>query len=203
MLILSIMFNKIINYIGEIFFREFLDDPERIVYIAHRHVFVYYKKFLKKAFFGLFIPLFVWYLFPDSYVLMSIWAIIGGLIFLYQVMDWYFDAILITNTSLKIITWNGFFDSTATTFEYEKIEGVSWSRKGFFQTVFGYGDVTVERIGSGTPFILHDAVNPKLVEKHILGQQGSVVQESSLKNYETLHGLLTDMLLQHKSRSGK
>lgn len=197
------MFNKIGNFIGSIIFNGFLDDGEKISYIAHRHVFVYYKKFLKEIFFGILIPIFIWYLFPSTQLFIYIWLLIGCLSFLHAFSDWYMDAILITNLSLKIITWNGFFDTSATTFEYEKIEGVSWSKKGFFQTIFGFGDVTIERIGTNNGLVLRDAVNPKQIEKHILNQQSLVVEENTLKNYETLHSLLTDMVLQHKARSGK
>ena len=193
-------FEYISLFIGNFLFQGFLDDNEKILYIAHRHIWIYYKYFLKKAFLGLFVPFFVWYLFPVAYPAMLVWIILGLLILVHQTFDWYFDSILITNASIKVIEWNGFFDSSASTIEYEKIEGVSWSKKGFAQTILGFGDVTIEKIGSGTPLILKDASSPKTIEKQILKQQNQIVEQSSLKNYDTLHGLISDMILQHQAR---
>ncbi|OGJ51465.1 hypothetical protein A2335_03835 [Candidatus Peregrinibacteria bacterium RIFOXYB2_FULL_32_7] len=192
-------FEYLSRIFGNFFFKNYLEEEnEKILYVAHKHIWIHYKVILKRVFFGLFMPFFIWFLFPILKIPMMVWAAVGSFFVLYKVCDWYFDALLVTNVSLLVVEWNGFFDNSSTRIEYTYIEGVTWSKKGVAQTLLSFGDVTVQRVGSGEPFILKDAMRPKDVERHILKQQSIMVQENAFKNHDALKNLLVEMIQQRR-----
>lgn len=193
-------FDFLSRIFGSCLFRGYLDEGEKIIFVAHKHIWTHYRPLLKKIFFAEMIPLSIWFLFPDSKMVMLIWMLIGGLFVIYELLDWYYDALLITDLSLLIVEWNGFFSNSSSRIDYGTIEGVSWSKKGFAQTVLAFGDVEVSKIGSGDAFVIKNASNPKTVEREILKQQNVVIQRNSFKNSETLKNLLVDMINNHHLR---
>ncbi len=183
---------------GTFLFRGYLEADEKVIFVAHKHFWTHYRPLLKKILFGILMPAIIWFLFPLTKYIMLIWGGIGILFFVYELMDWYFDAMLITSLSLLIVEWNGFFNNASSRIEYQTIEGVSWSKKGFAQTIFGFGDIEVSKIGTGNSFILANASNPKEVERQILRQQNLLAHDNAIKNSEALKDLLVNMIHQHK-----
>lgn len=175
-------------------FRSHLDDGEKINYIAHKHIWIYRMPLFKSLFLGVIVPLSLFFVFPP---LLHIWlalAAVGALWFLYHLSDWYFDVWLVTNKGILDIEWNGFFHRSSTRIEYHTINGVSYEINGFWGTLFGYGDITVDTFGSATSFILKNGASPKELELEILRNQERFVQDKSYRDHETLKSMLADML---------
>jgi hypothetical protein len=187
--------------IAEVLFAPYLEKGEKIIEVFHRHPFVMLMDFLRILFFGFAIPLFLFYLFPDLWIIFAIWMCISALRILYVLADWYHDVILVSNVSLLSVQWNGFFDRVSSRLEYTLIDGSSSEIRGFRKTVFNYGDVSITH-GSGVPLTLRDVYNPKRVEKKIMTYQEKFVTDLNLKDANTLKTLLATMLRHHVKTEG-
>jgi hypothetical protein len=183
-------------------FRSFLEPGEEILEVFHRHPVVMVKKQLEILVFGVFVPLFLWYLFPEFVLFFTLWLVISVFRILYTVVGWYFDSLLLTNVSILDVYWNGFFDRSSSRLEYPMIEGISYAIQGFRRTVFNYGHVHINRSGGSSVLDLPDAVNPPKVERVILSHQEKFVSEQSIKDSDTLKSLLVTMIRHHNKNGG-
>lgn len=187
--------------LAQLLFRSYIEDGEKIYFVAHRHVFTLYKPVVKLSFFGFLIPGALIFLFPQVTLLLMIsiaWISIALIRFLYILMKWYFDAWLVTNTSVIDIQWNGFFDRAATRIEYHTIEGVSNTIKGFWGTVLNFGNIALSLVASGTQVSLENAKSPRYVEQVVLKAQEEFLVHKASKDQEALKALLAGMIQQQR-----
>ncbi len=179
------------------FFKGYLDDGERILSVAHKHVLVLKVSSAKTTFFGILIPAALYLLFPGLLVVWAIWCLIGLVGLAYHVIDWYFDAWLLTNLGIVDVARDGFFNFTSTRIDYHQIEGISYTVNGFLRTLFNYGDITVDKLGTKTSVSLQDAANPKKLERQVLEYQEKYVAERSIRDHHALKDMLADMIAYH------
>jgi hypothetical protein len=178
-------------------FNRFLDDDERIIFIAHRHILILKINSAKPMFFGIIIPTLLYLLFPQAVVLFFIWGLIGLFGIIYEFIDWYYDVWLLTNVGVIDVERNGFFDITSTRIDYHMIEGTSYNIKGFWATLFNYGDITIDKLGAQTSVVLKDASNPKKLERRVMNLQETFVFDKSIRDHNALKGMLSDMISYH------
>lgn len=179
------------------FYRSYLDDGERILHVAHRHLLILKLASAKTAFFGIIIPLFGYLLFPQILGIFVIWWGIGAVGLLYHFIDWYFDVWLLTNYGVIDIERNGLIDVTSTRIEYHMIEGLSFTIRGWLPTIFNYGDITIDKLGAKTSVVLKDATNPKRLERRVLQYQEKYVYEKSVRDHHQLKDMLSEMIAYH------
>ncbi|HCW32317.1 MAG: hypothetical protein UT36_C0010G0071 [Candidatus Peregrinibacteria bacterium GW2011_GWF2_39_17] len=177
-----------------LFYRSYLNPGERINYVAHVHPLVIYKSFVQIVFLGLLLPSLFYVLMPPLWILWAIWAGLGCVKLFLWGADWYYDALLITNQTLIDLQWDGIFKRSATRIEYHTIEGISYEVSGFWPTILNYGDISIERIGSGKIVGLKSVMFPKSVEREILQAQNEFIKNKSFKDNQTLKDLLANML---------
>lgn len=191
-------------FINKIIFAKHLEEGETILYAVHKHWVEILKPTLEVAFFGFVLPwtlyligfnskLFLW--------LAIIWSAIAYLHFLGILLDWYADTWLITNMSVITIQWNGFFSNLSTRSSFTDIEGASYEIKGFFPTVFRYGNMTL-RVMSGSNFSLVNVSNPKQAELALARCQEQFVTQRNIQDTNSLKVLLSD-LVAHQVRHEK
>lgn len=181
----------------DIVFRSHLEDGEQIFAVAHRSKFVFLRASWKTFFFGVFLPVLFYLIFP-YFILISIAWLIGGVVgMLYHALDWYFDAFLLTNMGVIDIESNGLFERSSNRIEYHMIEGISYSIKGFWATILNFGDVIVDKMGSQTFVKLQDASNPKRIEKKLMEFQERFVNEKSFRDHQMLKEMLSNMIAYH------
>lgn len=179
-------------------FASYLDDGEKIVYIAHKHPLVLKVNGAKTSFFGVVIPTILYFvLFQDYLTVFIVWWGVGLIGMFYHFIDWYFDAWLLTNLGIVDVEQNGFFDMTSTRIEYHMIEGISYTITGFWRTIFNFGDITVDKLGAKTSVVLKDAANPKRLERLVMKFQEKFVFEKSLKDHNKLKDMLSEMIAYH------
>jgi len=184
------------------FFQRYLDDGERILYVAHKHVLVLKIDSAKTIFFGICIPVFMYFLFPEVFIFWVIWVFIGIVAWVHDYVDWYFDAWILTNVGVIDVERGGFFDFTSTRLDYHMIEGISYSINGFWRTVLNYGDIVVDKLGSQTSVSLKDAANPKKLERILIAYQDKYVSSRSVRDHNALKDMLSEMIAYHV-QSGK
>lgn len=187
--------------IPQLLFKPHLDPGEEVLEVFHRHPFILIPSMARILFFTFLVPLFLFYLFPEFALFFFIWMGVGAIRLIYLFFNWYHDALLVTNVSLLKTFWSGFFDRSSSRLEYPMIEGISYSIQGFRRTVFNYGHVHVNRSGGSSVIELPDAINPPKVERVILSHQEHFVSDQSLKDSETLKGLLVTMIRHHNKNN--
>lgn len=178
-------------------FTSYLDDGERIIHVAHKHIIILKVKGAKAMFFGILLPVVLFLLFPGIALVWSIWIFVGLCSMFYNFMDWYYDAWLLTNFGVISLEGEGIFDITATRVEYHMIEGISYSIKGFWRNLINFGDITLDKLGTKTSMSLQDAASPQKLERRIMNYQQKYVTERSIRDHQALKDMLADMIAYH------
>lgn len=178
-------------------FGPYLEKEEKILHIARRHLFVLMGDMLKIAAFKFFIPIFLWFVFPELWFAWLVWVIYGIISLNKVIFTWYYDVILVTDVSLIDIKWHGFFDKESIRLEYANVEGTSYYFKGFFQTVFNYGLMQVNRLGGGVGLELLDAISPAKVESIVMSYQEKYLSDKNFEDVKSLKNLLGEMVKKH------
>lgn len=178
-------------------FASYLDEGEKIMHVAHRHVLMFQIDAAKPFFFGIVIPVILYLFFPLVWPLFALWGFGGLLGIFYYFIDWYYDVWLLTNIGVVDIERNGLFDITATRVDYHMIEGLAYNIKGFVQTMLRFGDMTIDKLGAQTFLVLKDAASPKKLERLVMRFQDKYVNERSVRDHHALKDMLSEMIAYH------
>ncbi len=182
--------------IRDFLYRGYLGDGEKIQFVIHRHLFTQAKDFLKIFFFGIFIPTFFWWLFPQVTIFAAVWLAIGVLRFIYEFFDWYYDVWLVTDASIVEIMWEGFFKKSSTRIEYHIVQGIGYEVTGLWRTLFNFGTIALDKFTGGQS-VFDGAVSPRKKADMLTKAQDSFVTNKSFRDHRALQGILTDMLQRH------
>ncbi len=180
-------------FLDQIAFRGLLEKGEKIKYVAHVHPFLVYPKLFKVLLLGILMPALGFYLFPPFYAIWIGWAVIGVLLFVYRILQWYLDAWIVTNNAVIKQEWHSLFDQNTSKIEYGNIEGVSNQIKGFWGTIFRFGNLQIDHM-SGNPILLKDVASPRDVEHQILKNQQEFMREQNFEDHGKLKDLLTNLV---------
>ena len=175
-----------------------LQEDEKLVYVAHAHFLGAYRQLFKVAFFGLAVPAIFFAMFPVELAawIFGIWAILGLIRFFRDVADWYFDAFLVTSQGVIDLDWRGIFDKSATRIGFDDLVGISYDKKGFWASVFNYGDFVVQSDGN-VEIQLPNANNPQRAEKEILDAKEKYSHSRGLEDEKVLKEILSGMVKRH------
>jgi len=183
-------------------FSDYLDDEEEIVFVAHRHFFILVPNALRIFVFHVLVPVGFWFLFPQLLWIYLAWAFVGVFRLLLVIQDWYYDCWLITNMGVIGVEWTGYFERTSSRVEYQSIEGMGYTIKGFVPTIFNYGNVKLAKLGGSTSVTLKDAYNPKRIERRLVHFQEKFMTEKNFTDQEVLKQLLSDLVIEHVKKHG-
>ncbi len=189
---------KIRNFL----YRRHLDEGEEIFKVAHRHWLILKIKLWKSTWFGIIPPIVLFYFFPMFFIVSLIWVLAGITHFIIKYLEWYYDCFLITNIGVIDIERHGLFDNTSKRIEYHMIDGISYTIQGFLPTILDYGDMVIDKMGSGIQINLEDAANPRKLDRTIMKYQEQFIHEKSFTDHEILKGMLADMIATHASQNG-
>lgn len=188
--------------IAHIFYRRHLEEGEKIITVAHRHWLVLKLKIWKASSFCIFPSVICLIFFPALWMFWVVWLSVGIVWYFFKALEWYLDCLLITNLGVVDIERRGIFDNVAKRIDYNTIDGISYTIKGFLPTLFNYGDIVIDKMGSGVHINLADAANPRKVEKMIMKYQEQFVEEKSFTDHEVLKDMLADMIAVHAKKYG-
>lgn len=187
--------------IREFLYRGYLNDGEKIQFVIHRHLLMQMKDFTYITFFGLFLPLFAWVLFPEIMLFAVVWLTIGVVRFFYEFFDWYYDAWIVTNESIVEVMWKGFFEKSSLRIEYHIIQGIGYEVKGFLRTIFNYGTITLDKF-AGTPSTFDGAVSPRKKTEMLTAAQDKFVTNKNFRDHHALQAILSDLVQSHVVKHG-
>lgn len=169
-----------------------LDFDEKIVFFFHRHPFVFFKRSLFYLALGVgpFLIYFVlkFYfpsiledkiLYPLLVLLASIWSIFIWISLFQSWLEYYFCIWVATDKQIIDIKQAGLFNRTISKQPLSRIQDVSAESKGFFATIFKYGNVYIQSAGAKERFIFKEIRDP-----YGIAQQVNRLARTSLEQLE-------------------
>lgn len=184
------------------FYQKFLEDGEEIVEIAYRHWIVLKMKIWKASSFCIMPSIILFIFFPYLWPILIVWFLCGVVWYFLKFMEWYYDCFILTNIGIIDVERHGVFHNTAKRIDYNTIDGVSYTVQGFLPTILNYGDITIDKMGSGVHISLEDAAKPQEIERKIVEYQEKYVKEKTFMDHEALKGMLADMIATHVKKYG-
>lgn len=181
-------------------FQRYVEEDEKIIEIINKHWFIEFKNFVKGIIIGFLLPFFVWTLFPVFKYICILWSIIWIVRMIYDLCDWFLDAWLLTDQSVVGVEWNGFFSQSSNRIDYSTIESVGYEVKGFFKTLFKFGNVSIQQPGGNVVFT--DINNPKFVAKRIGEVQEEILHSKGLTDEANLRDILARIVKGHIESHG-
>ncbi|HLC63890.1 MAG TPA: PH domain-containing protein, partial [Patescibacteria group bacterium] len=79
-----------------------------------------------------------------------------------------YNAFLITNQRVMLFKQVGLFERSVSETDYGKIQDISYRIKGLGQTLFRYGSIRLQIMGSESPIIVSKIPKPREVQQLIL-----------------------------------
>jgi membrane protein YdbS with pleckstrin-like domain len=155
-----------------------LDPGEEITRIIHRHVLTLFPAFLGIV--GLVITAvllaFAEGRFPDTipfprvmvFALIIIFLVLAALIFLISIFVYERNVLIFTNVHLIQAEQYGLFNHRVSQISFVRVQDVTGSRNGFFQTIFNFGNVEIQSAGEEEKFIFRGAPNPQDIADDVL-----------------------------------
>lgn len=159
------MIKQLDNY----FFTQFLEPGEHIDDVVHHHWWALVKPLSTVIIFGITVPILGMWVFGGKYTIYVgfLWLLIGIGYLIFHLIDWFYDAIVLTNSNILDIEWKGVFHKLANRISYEHVDSVSYTIKGVFPTVFQFGDLIISTTGEGEKG-LEKTGNVREIQKTIL-----------------------------------
>ena len=182
--------------VDRLIFSKHLEKGEKIVYSVHKHWIKTLKPVLVVSFFGLLIPWSLYFMGFNSklfFWIALVWSVVAYLRFLYVMLDWYADVWLVTNMSILVIEWHGFFSNMSTRIGYNDVEGVAYEINGFWGTVMRYGNITL-KVMSGNNMFMKTSADPKRTELAIARCQGEYLNNREMQDAGNLKNILSQMV---------
>lgn len=154
---------------------------EKILFVLKRH-FITFLPILLLFLFLLLLPVAVYYLllnvspniltgeslYPALVLLGSIYYL-GVCLFLYSsFIDFYLDIWIITDDRIVDIEQHGLFSRSTSEIELHRIQDVTDSVKGLFQTIFKYGDVVVKTASDTNDIIFRSVPFPGKIRGELI-----------------------------------
>jgi uncharacterized membrane protein YdbT with pleckstrin-like domain len=90
------------------------------------------------------------------------------LFFYVQFLDFYLDMWIVTNDRIVDIEQHGLFHREITELDLYRIQDATATVKGFFATIFQYGDVNIKTASSNTNIIFMNIPNPNYVREQLI-----------------------------------
>jgi hypothetical protein len=184
--------------LDRILFAKHLQDDEKLVYVIHSHWFSSYKPIFKVSFFGIAVPALFFAMFPTQVSLwvFGAWFILGFIRFIREVMDWYFDVLLVTNLGVINLDWRGVFDKSSLRVDYDVIVTISFEKTGFWASLLNFGNFTIQNYGDSS-LDLPMAAYPQRAENKIMETKEKYTRARGLEDEKVLREILSGMVQRH------
>ncbi|MBU0613530.1 PH domain-containing protein [Patescibacteria group bacterium] len=116
---------------------------------------------------------------------------------------WYYNAFMITNKRIIDFDQKGLFDKTVSVATYDKIQDISFKKKGVFSTVFNYGTIVIQTAGTNANLEIRSVFEPEKIQDVIMEIQRDSLQDEKVSKEEMSASELIDILEQTKEKLGK
>jgi uncharacterized membrane protein YdbT with pleckstrin-like domain len=139
------------------------------------------------------------------------WGVIGFFVLLTvavvftvrTLIIWYYNAFMITNKRIIDFDQRGLFDKTVSVATYDKIQDISFKKKGVFSTLFNYGTIVIQTAGANANLEIRNVYEPEKIQDAIMEIQKDSLQSERAGKEEMSAAELIDILEQTKEKLGK
>lgn len=121
-------------------------EDEQILFIFRRHIIA-----MRKGFWLLLIPFTIsslpvlaWPSTAEVYWFPLAGFLVGGFLFLYHFLMWYYTIFIVTDQRLRQVTQRGFFGKDVVELGLSKIQSISYNIPGFSGEVLGFGTIVIQ-----------------------------------------------------------
>lgn len=121
-------------------------DGEEVLFVFRRHIIA-----MRKGFYCLLIPFalssippLIWQDNLELFLLPVGGLLIGGILFLYHFLMWYYTYYLVTDQRIRQVTQKGFFGTDVIELRLSKIQNISYNIPGFFGEIFHFGTIVIQ-----------------------------------------------------------
>jgi hypothetical protein len=97
----------------------------------------------------------------SAILFIGIFELFGLIVFLTTVLDFYYDILIVTDRRVVDIDQEQLFFRSISELNLTDVQDVNSSVKGFFPTLFGYGDVTIQSAGERVNFLAQNFRHPR------------------------------------------
>lgn len=176
-------------------FQGHLEEDEPLYLIVHKH-WIHSVRELSLPVLALIATLVFLYVAPIKPVAFAVLIInLGIVVWLFRnFLDYYLDALLITDRAVIDVEWHGWFHRESTRIEYSSIEGVSYEIQGIIGTLLNFGTITIERIGSGSVVEIENVKRPRDIESAILACQSECIHAKNLKDSAQVKDIIAEIV---------
>ena len=186
-----------------------LKEGENVVRLTRRHILTLAPPLLL-ALVLIVLPFFLLFPLFDLGVIgvvMFAAAVLFGIGVAYRgVMLWDADVLILTTHRLVDVDQKGLFTRNVTEAQLANIQDVSWSKKGFWQTVLGMGSVQVQTAGSANKIeAIHIAEPQRLAEflndmRHQTSPKKALVDPEKYEKLKVIQQMLQGFSLEELER---
>ena len=105
--------------------------------------------------------------------LLFVWTVVVLAYGINKYLLWLINVYLLTNRRLVLIIYHNLFSKKVLETPLQRILNISFTKKGFWQTLFAYGSVVVQVAGLPEPMVLHNVGHPEQVKDLLWQSHGS------------------------------
>jgi len=161
------------------------NDDEKIIKLLNRHSFTFFRDAFGSIFifFASLVMMLMFFYVPYALIIsfaFFVFSIIGGF---YSYFTWERDKYIITDQRIVDIDQITLFTRSQKEATFDKIQDVTSEVRGFWGSVFNYGNVIIQTAGENS-LTLSDVANPEQIQKIIfdLAQDKKEENDSEEKN---------------------
>ncbi len=181
--------------LNSFFFTQHLDDEEGIELVVHKHWLLG----VKSLWFPTVVFTAVWsllYFTHTQYIVIgiSLSALGVAIWWIRNFMDYYLDAWIVTNKGIIDLEWHGWFHRKSARVLYSDVQGIGYEVKGILGTMMGYGEITLEKISTGSSISMPYVKCPRKVEALILQCMENYMHKKNLKDASTVQTILAEFV---------
>jgi hypothetical protein len=181
--------------LNSFFFTQHLDDSEDILIVVHKHWLVGTKAlWFPSVVFALVWSVLYFTRTPYSVYGVSLAALGVALWWIRNFLDYYLDAWIVTSKGVIDLEWHGWFHRTSSRVLFSDIQGLSYEVKGIKGTLFGYGELSLEKISTGDSISMPYVYKPRRVEAIILQSMEAYMHKKNLKDASTVQTILAEFV---------
>ncbi|MDP1709892.1 MAG: PH domain-containing protein [Candidatus Komeilibacteria bacterium] len=103
--------------------------------------------------------------------ILSLLFIIGSGWLLRAYRLWHQGVLVLEDDKIIIINQLGFFDRTVSQIQLDKINDISFRKKGFWQTIGNFGTIAIQVSASPEKLLIHNLRQPELVQRELYAAQ--------------------------------
>lgn len=159
-----------------------LKDGEQIVSVIRRYGFTFFWAWFF-SFLLIVVPFFfMFWLFNHGawgQTLFVVPLMLGILLLIRTVFIWQRNILIITTHRVVDIDQRGFFDKVTSNISYDQLEDVMGRIKGFWGTIFRYGNVTIQSGGGKVQVIVDKIKQPVYVQQEIAELHDKYINKDS------------------------